>query len=144
VAAGLGSFGRHNLVIHPVLGTRVTFTAVVTNLEMESDTRVTEDHCLHCNICVDNCPAGALNEEGRTDLRKCMEVSQPFGANSFLGYLRKFVNSSAEEQEGMLKSFTFLPFYQALSGAREYNCFNCQKLCPAGRHESVTKPAMAG
>jgi len=32
VAAGLGVFGRHNIVIHPKFGTRVLFTAVLTDL----------------------------------------------------------------------------------------------------------------
>ncbi|HUW63533.1 MAG TPA: 4Fe-4S binding protein [Spirochaetia bacterium] len=146
IAAGLGNFGRHNLVIHPTLGTRVTFSAIITNLEMESDSKATQDFCTHCNICVDNCPAGALNEEGLTDLRKCMSVSQPFGANSFLLYLDKFTNSGQEEKTQMLTSFSFLPFYQALSGAREYNCFNCLKLCPALRDNSepLQKSKMVG
>jgi len=33
VAAGLGNLGRHNLVIHPQMGSRVLFTALLTNLE---------------------------------------------------------------------------------------------------------------
>jgi epoxyqueuosine reductase len=30
-------FGRHNLVIHPRFGTRITFTAVLTELPLPSD-----------------------------------------------------------------------------------------------------------
>lgn len=135
VAAGLGRFGRNNLVIHPRFGARVTFNAVITNLELESDPPVTEDPCIHCNICVDNCPARALDTAGRTDIRKCLQVAQPFGTNPFLMYLDQFVHAAPEEKAGMLNSYSFLPFYQAVSdGTREYNCFNCLKLCPVGQH----------
>jgi epoxyqueuosine reductase QueG len=37
VAAGLGNFGRHNLVISPRFGTRIIFTAVLTDMELASD-----------------------------------------------------------------------------------------------------------
>ena len=37
VAAGLGVFGRHNLVIHPRLGPRVLFMAMLTDLALPSD-----------------------------------------------------------------------------------------------------------
>src|SRR5512139_2545075 len=45
IAGGLGNFGRHNLVIHPTLGSRVVFTAVITNLELSSDPPVAERLC---------------------------------------------------------------------------------------------------
>ncbi|HON24164.1 MAG TPA: hypothetical protein PKV74_10350, partial [Syntrophales bacterium] len=34
VAAGLGVFGRHNLVIHPRFGSRIIFTALLTELAL--------------------------------------------------------------------------------------------------------------
>jgi len=34
LAAGLGVFGRHNLIIHPRLGPRVLFMAVLTDLAL--------------------------------------------------------------------------------------------------------------
>lgn len=40
VAAGLGVFGRHNLVIHPRFGTRIIFTAILTELPLNSDSPV--------------------------------------------------------------------------------------------------------
>ena len=43
VAAGLGCFGRHNLVIHPVMGTKVVFTAIITNLNIKSDSPIEEE-----------------------------------------------------------------------------------------------------
>src|SRR4030042_3715886 len=40
IAAGLGNFGRHNLVIHPKIGSKVVFTAVMTNLDLPSDSPI--------------------------------------------------------------------------------------------------------
>lgn len=131
IAAGLGNFGRHNLVIHPKLGTRVTFTAIVSNLELESDEKITENLCNNCNICIKNCPATALDEPGKTDLMKCIKVSQPYSFISYLSFLDKYIESSAEERKGMAKDF--MPYYQANSFITQYYCFNCLKLCPAGR-----------
>src|SRR5512136_2601816 len=71
IAAGLGNFGRHNLVIHPKIGSKAVFTAVITNLDLTSDSPVTEKLCANCNICIENCPAHALDEEGKTDEMKC-------------------------------------------------------------------------
>jgi epoxyqueuosine reductase len=82
VAAGLGNFGRHNLVIHPKLGSRVIFSTILTDLELPPDPPVTEDLCIHCNICVENCPGRALDEEGKTDEFKCMKHSQPYGSEN--------------------------------------------------------------
>jgi epoxyqueuosine reductase len=41
VAAGLGNFGKHNLVIHPRLGSMVIFSTILTELELTPDPKVT-------------------------------------------------------------------------------------------------------
>lgn len=131
IAAGLGTLGRHNLVIHPKFGTRVTFTAIVSNLEIDSDEKVTENPCNNCDICVKNCPAKALDEKGKTDIRKCMKVSQPFSFVAYLSFLDKYIEATKEERQTM--AMEFLPYYQANSFLSQYYCFNCLKLCPACR-----------
>lgn len=131
VAAGLGTFGRHNLVIHPKFGTRVTFTAIVSNLEIDSDDKIEDTFCNNCNICVKSCPAKALDEEGKTDIRKCMKVSQPFSFISYLSFLDKYIEAGTEERQAM--TMEFFPYYQANAFVTQYYCFNCLKLCPACR-----------
>lgn len=131
VAAGLGSFGRHNLVIHPKFGTRVTFSAIMTDLEIETDEKTSESLCNNCNICVKNCPAGALEEEGKTDMMKCITSSQPYSFISYLSFIDKFIDSDKEERKRLTKEFW--PYYQANSYITQYYCFNCMKLCPACR-----------
>lgn len=130
-ASGLGSFGRHNLIIHPKFGTRVTFTAIVTNLEIEGDEIIKDSFCNNCNICVKSCPAKALDEEGKTDMMKCIKVSQPFSPIAYLSFLDKYIEANVEERKGMIKDF--MPYYQANSFVTQYYCFNCLKLCPACR-----------
>jgi epoxyqueuosine reductase QueG len=133
VAAGLGNLGRHNLVIHPKMGTRAVFTAVITNLEFPSDPPVTEKLCTDCNICVENCPAHALDEEGKTDDMKCLKISQPYGIGSAIRFWTKFADSPTEDQKKMVRDVNFWRLYQAGSIGFQYFCFNCMKSCPVGQ-----------
>ncbi len=133
IAAGLGNFGRHNLVIHPTMGTRVVFSAVITNLDLPSDPPVTERLCTDCNICVENCPAHALDEEGKTDDMKCLKISQPYGIGSAIRFWTKFAESSTEDQKKMVRDVNFWRLYQAGFIGFQYFCFNCMKSCPIGQ-----------
>lgn len=133
VSAGLGTFGRHNLIIHPQLGTRVVFTAIITNLEIPSDQKITQDLCLHCDLCVKNCPAGALNEEGKTDVIKCIRNSQPYGIGGSIRFWTKFIDSAKEEQKKMIKDVEYWKLYQAGFIGFQYFCWNCMKFCPLGQ-----------
>lgn len=132
VTAGLGTFGRHNLVIHPVFGTKVIFTAIITNLDIQPDTPIKENLCTDCNICVDQCPVSALDEEGKTDVMKCMFNSQPYGFVGNMQFWIKFAESSPEEQKLMLTDKKFSRLYDGMTLGTKYVCFNCIKKCPAG------------
>jgi len=132
-AAGLGNFGRHNLIIHPSFGTRVNFTAILSELDLPSDIPITEDLCNGCNICVEKCPAGALNVEGKTDKLKCLRVSQPYGLGGSMGFWSKFAKSSLEEQKKMFFGEEFMRLYQAQMIGFHYYCFKCYTSCPIGQ-----------
>ena len=132
VAAGLGVFGRHNLVMHPTFGSRIVFTALLTDIPLVSDPPVKEDLCDQCGICVASCPAGALDEEGKTNELKCLRVSQPYGIGGAIGFIRKFMGAKPEEQKGMLMSPEFMHLYQASFIGFQYNCFECMASCPVG------------
>jgi len=58
-AAGLGTIGRHSLLITPEFGSMVWLGAVLTDAELESDP-LQDPVCTACSRCVDVCPVNAL------------------------------------------------------------------------------------
>jgi epoxyqueuosine reductase len=130
VSAGLGVWGRHNLVIHPRFGSRLSFTGILTELPLSSDPPVTEELCDNCNLCVEACPGKALDVEGRTDDLKCLKSSQPYGIGGAVGYMRKMIGKSPEEQKAIIKEPRFMSLYQASFIGFQYCCFKCIAVCP--------------
>ncbi|AIF53468.1 4Fe-4S binding protein [Pelosinus sp. UFO1] len=132
VAAGLGSFGRHNLVIHPQFGTRVNFVSIVTNLAIEPSIKSNKDFCIHCNLCVKNCPGNALEEAGKTNVMRCVKHSLPYGIGTDITFWAQLVAASPEKQKEMLMSEEYGRLRQAAYLGNQYMCFNCMKSCPVG------------
>lgn len=132
IAAGLGTFGRHNLVIHPRFGTRVVFTSIITNLSLQSSSKCDQDICIHCNLCVEKCPARALDEEGKTDVMKCLGHSQPYGLIGDITFQMQLLGSSPEEQKKMLMDAKYARLRQSAHLGNQYLCYNCLKTCPVG------------
>jgi epoxyqueuosine reductase len=133
VAAGLGNFGMNNLVLHPEFGSRVIFTVVMTDLELPADQPVTERICTDCGDCVESCPGGALDEEGKTDVIKCLKNSQPYGIGGNIRFWMKYADATPEERKAMLIDENYWRLYQAASIGFQYFCFNCMKNCPVGQ-----------
>lgn len=130
VAAGLGAFGRNNLALHPKLGSRVLFTAVVTQLDLSSDPPAASV-CNDCGLCVESCPGKALDAEGKTDVSKCLRNSQPYGIGGAIRFWSKMADATPEEQKAMLKDSNYWRLYQANMIGFQYFCWNCLKVCPA-------------
>lgn len=133
VAAGLGAFGRHNLVIHPKLGSRVIFSAILTDLPLKSGEPVREELCTDCGICVESCPGNALETEGKTHVMRCIRKSQPYGIAANIEFWNKFSDSNPEQQKEMVRDVHFWRLYQAGFIGFQYFCANCIAKCPAGR-----------
>ncbi len=133
VAAGLGTFGRHNIVIHPTLGTRVIFSAILTSLELPSDIPLAGDLCLHCDACVSSCPANALSVPGQTNVGRCLGKSQPYGIGGSIKFWSKYETADGEERQAMLKDPEYWKLYQAGFIGFQYFCFNCMKSCPVAQ-----------
>ncbi|NLU50898.1 MAG: epoxyqueuosine reductase [Syntrophomonadaceae bacterium] len=131
-AAGLGVFGRHNLIIHPRFGTRVLFSAVLTDLDLLSDPPLTDELCNDCNLCVEECPARALDEEGKTDVNKCFRTCQPYGLGGNIAFWKNVLAASPEEQKRMMGSVEYWRLYQSILVGNQYYCFNCLSVCPIG------------
>ncbi len=58
-AAGLGTIGRHSLLITPEFGSMVWLGAVLTEAKLQPDPEL-EKICNDCNLCVKACPVNAL------------------------------------------------------------------------------------
>lgn len=60
-AAGLGTIGRHSLLITPEFGNMVWLGAVLCQQELEPD-ELKEPVCNDCRLCVEACPVNALEK----------------------------------------------------------------------------------
>ncbi|NYT05841.1 MAG: epoxyqueuosine reductase [Methanomicrobiales archaeon] len=73
--AGLGSFGVNNMLLTPKYGPRVRFSSVLTAAGLPPDPLMADPLCTRCMLCVDACPAGALDAgdypDSLTDKRAC-------------------------------------------------------------------------
>ena len=58
--AGLGTIGRHSLLITPEYGPRVRLAGVLTEAPLEPSPAVEKNHCIDCDACIRVCPSKAL------------------------------------------------------------------------------------
>ena len=72
-AAGLGTIGRHSLLITPEFGSMVWLGAVLCEQEFEPD-EIKESICRNCNLCVGVCPVNAL-ENPEVNQSSCWEAA---------------------------------------------------------------------
>ena len=60
--ASLGVIGRNYLLTNPQYGNLLWFSAVITDANLIPDKRTLFDFCDNCNVCVEACPSGALDD----------------------------------------------------------------------------------
>ncbi|MCF8009436.1 MAG: hypothetical protein K9K32_06690 [Halanaerobiales bacterium] len=93
-AAGLGEIGRMGILITKKYGPRVRLGVVTTDLELNTNKKVSfglKEFCKICNKCAENCPSkaidqgepGLLNKTKRwkTEVEKCFKVWQMSGTD---------------------------------------------------------------
>lgn len=64
--AGLGWWGKCNLIIHPHFGAGIRLATVLTNFPFDSATpksRTTPNGCNECRACLEACPAQAISQD---------------------------------------------------------------------------------
>jgi epoxyqueuosine reductase len=77
-AAGLGWFGRNNLLVNPELGSRYRLVTVLTDMPLEPDAPLDRD-CGACRACAAACPAKAIKDTREAfDHKACYETLKEF------------------------------------------------------------------
>lgn len=87
-AAGLGWFGRNNLLVNPGLGARFRLVTVLTDMPLEPDAPLDRD-CGPCSACAAACPAGAIKDTREAfGHQACFETLKEFRKK---GYTTQFI-----------------------------------------------------
>jgi epoxyqueuosine reductase len=82
--AGLGVLGRSTLLINESFGNMIQIGALLVDAELEGDPLATYEGCRpDCDLCIDACPAGALDGE-TTDQGRCRPASMVTNARGFM------------------------------------------------------------
>jgi hypothetical protein len=86
--AGLGWFGRNNLLVNPELGSRLRLVTVLTDMPLETGAPLDRD-CGTCRACLAACPAGAIKDAREAfDHLACFETLKDFRKK---GYTSQFI-----------------------------------------------------
>ncbi len=76
--AGIGWIGRNNLLVNPLLGSRVRLASVLTDMPLKTDKPV-EKNCSDCKKCIEICPVSAIGEtHEQWDKSACLEKLKYF------------------------------------------------------------------
>lgn len=115
VCAGLGIKGTNGLLINEKYGSYVFIGYALCNEEFEYTSAI-NTVCKRCGMCVKSCPGGAISEDGKICVEKCLShITQTKGDLSFSD-TDKIVSS------GMV-----------------FGCDVCQRVCPHNKNICVTQ-----
>lgn len=106
VEAGLGWQGKNSLLINEKLGSFLFLGIILVNIELEYDRPFTIEKCGKCRLCIDSCPAGAINDDRTIDTSKCIS------------------NLTIENREPLDEKLL------GITGNRIFGCDICQDVCP--------------
>lgn len=69
--AGLGFFGKNNLLINEDIGSYFFIGEILTDAIIEGD-KIKNSKCISCDRCIEKCPTHALNENGILNAKRCL------------------------------------------------------------------------
>jgi len=72
IRAGLGWQGKHSLLISKKYGTFLALGGVITNADLEHDTKEESNRCHKCDKCQKACPLAALGQPYVLNINKCL------------------------------------------------------------------------
>lgn len=105
--AGLGFFGKNNLLINEEIGSTFFIGIILTDAVIEPD-EIVNKTCMNCNLCVKACKAHAINENGILNQNKC------------ISYLTSKKNLTNEEEKLISNCI--------------YGCDDCINACPYNKN----------
>lgn len=86
MGAGLGFWGRNNLLVHPQYGAGIRLASLLTDMPLTIDSPIPSD-CGECLSCMMACPADAISEDG-FDFDKCFAQVTAFSKeNNYNTYI---------------------------------------------------------
>jgi ferredoxin len=150
VEAGLGTLGLEVNLLTPEYGPRVYLTGILTELELEADTPMTEQVCIgeSCSRCLHSCPGDAVLHFG-IDKRACALFAQEFGFAQIMKFLDRLFEAQAqgaarEALVAMVRSRDHFGFWQGLLRVVGSfgDCPRCLAVCPVGDdyHAHLAEP----
>ena len=83
--AGLGFWGKNNLLIHPTFGAGIRLASILTDIPLRVDSQIPND-CGGCLACMAACPADAISEDG-FDFDNCYAKIKEFSHNNNFGLM---------------------------------------------------------
>jgi len=107
IDAGLGQYGRLNLLITPKYGPRVRLAKVITDMPLVPDSPINfgvTEFCEVCELCAEHCPSGTIPRGPRT-----------------------WEPVSDSNNPGALKWYCELEKCYDFNG---FSCSNCKRVCP--------------
>lgn len=112
--SGIGWTGKNGCLIVPGYGSRVLLAEIITTADLTTTVEI-DGECGDCRLCVDNCPTGALRDNGMVDCRRC------------LSYLT--IENRGEIAEELSEKMTETIF----------GCDRCLAVCP---HNTISHPGL--
>lgn len=134
VEAGLGCLGTSTLLLTPQFGPRVRLVSTITTAPLKADPKpkIAEDFCQGCFICLEVCPAKAIQENGKIDKFKCLRTCMPYGYGGLLRFIRELMEVEDKEKRlEMLRQPRAVELHQFVR-VGNYSCAECVKVCPVG------------
>ena len=111
--AGLGFYGKNNCFISPKWGSYVVIGTILTTLELEPDTPLTQS-CMGCNRCITAC------------LGQCLGLDE-FKFDTCKSYLTQKKGELTSEEEHIIAKTPLV-----------FGCDVCQEVCPHNKDISTT------
>lgn len=109
VRAGIGFYGKNSIVYTEEYGSRIVLGGIITDVELPADKPSVQNKCISCNMCLENCPSGAIIKPYVIDRKRCFQ------------YISGRKNEIIPEH------------YKKLWGKRLYGCSTCQDVCPQNK-----------